>query len=268
MQSRNPVLRRATQQASGVDLGSPSVPTPSAEELDSIFGLRSAADGRLTVDDVIVKTGLCFVVLLVGAVAGWSFVVTMPWLLFAAAIAGFGLAMANIFMKKVNPVLVLAYSLAQGLMLGAVSYMYNDMALANNYHGIVQQAVVGTLVTFGVMLAMYKMNIIKVSSRTRRMFMVALMSYVVIGLISLVAAIFGVGGGLGFYGVGGFGIAICAIGAGLAAFSLVIDFDAIAQTVKIGAPEHESWRLAFGLLVTLIWLYLELLRLIALLSRR
>ena len=94
------------------------------------------------------------------------------------------------------------------------------------------------------------------------------MSYLGIGLVSFIAAIFGVGGGWGFYGVGALGLALCLIGVALAAFTLVLDFDAIQKGVEAGLPERESWRAAFGLMVTLVWLYLELLRFLAILNSR
>ena len=86
-------------------------------------------------------------------------------------------------------------------------------------------------------------------------------------LVSLVAALFGVGGGWGFYGVSGWGLLLCAAGVLLASFTLLLDFEAIKQGVAMELPEKESWRMAFGLMVTLIWLYLEFLRLLAIFSR-
>jgi uncharacterized YccA/Bax inhibitor family protein len=82
----------------------------------------------------------------------------------------------------------------------------------------------------------------------------------------LVAALFGVGGGWGFYGVGGIGLALCLFAVALAAFSLVLDFESIQQGIAYGLPERESWRMAFGLMVTLVWLYMEILRLLAILN--
>jgi uncharacterized YccA/Bax inhibitor family protein len=264
----NPALNRAAQEY-GVDLGqNRTATTPTTEVLNEMFNTPGAGTGRLTVDDVIVKTGICFVFLVAGAFIGWFATPTMPWLIFVSMLAGFALSLVNIFMKKINPILVIAYAFFQGIFLGAVSYMYNEAAVANQYPGIVQQAVIGTLVAFGTMLVLYKTGIIKVSARSRKIFLIALVSYALIGLASLISALFGFGGGWGFYGVGGLGIALCAIGVGLAAYSLVQDFDIINQVVAAGAPERESWRLAFGLLVTLIWLYLEILRLLAILNRR
>jgi uncharacterized YccA/Bax inhibitor family protein len=93
-----------------------------------------------------------------------------------------------------------------------------------------------------------------------------MISYGVIALASLVGALFGVGGGWGFYGVGGLGLLLCAAGVLLASFSLMLDFEAIKQGIAYGLPERESWRMGFGLLVTLVWLYLEILRMLAIIA--
>jgi uncharacterized YccA/Bax inhibitor family protein len=286
MQSRNPVLRHATEQATGqsatadgagfaydegrsayaqaAGAGVGAASTPTAEQLAGIYD--TPGTDRMTLDDVVVKTAISFVLVVVGAVVGWQTAPTMPWVWIGAMVVGLVLGLVNSFKKKVSPPLVLAYALVEGVFLGGISWAYNQMALANDYQGIVQQAVLGTLVAFGVMLFLYKTNIIKVNGRFMKMMMIALVSYGVIALASLVGAVFGVGGGWGFYGVGGLGIILCMVGVGLAAFSLALDFEAITQAVRYGAPEVESWRMAFGLLATLIWLYLELLRLLAILS--
>jgi uncharacterized YccA/Bax inhibitor family protein len=281
MESRNPVLRRFTEQEESGQAGfaydegrsayaaaaaGEAATAPTAEQLQGIYDTPGPGTGRLTLDDVIVKTGICFVILVIGAVAGWNLMDRMPLIVWGAALVGFVLAMVNVFKKQVSPPLILLYALVEGVFLGGISNWYNDLAAANNYPGIVQQAVLGTLVAFGVMLALYKSRIIKVNGTFAKMMMVAMVSYLVIGLASLVAAFFGVGQGWGFYGVGTIGIVLCVFGVGLAAFSLALDFESITQAINHGAPERESWRLAFGLLVTLIWLYLEILRLLAILS--
>ena len=284
MESRNPILRRATETATGERSGAgfaydegrsayaqaagnpAGTATPSVADLNSIYAAKGPGTGLLTMDDVVVKTGITFVLLLVGAVVGWRVAPSMPWLLWAAMLVGLGLGLANSFMRSVSPALVLAYAAVEGVFLGGISNAFNAMAESYGYQGIVQQAVIGTLVAFGTMLVLYKTGVIKVGARFRKMMMVALVSYLAIGLVSLVTALFGVGNGWGFYGVGTLGIVLCLVGVGLAAFSLVLDFDAIAQAVAHGAPERESWRMAFGLLATLIWLYLELLRLLAIIA--
>ena len=214
------------------------------------------------------KTAMSFAVLLAGALIGWQLTDDMPWLFFAAMIVGFGLAMVNVFKKQVSPPLVLAYALVQGVFLGGISYTYNLWVQSVNpeYTGLIGQAVMGTLVAFGVMLAVYQSKIIKVNGKFMKIMMVAMISYLVIALISLVAAMFGAGGGMGFYGMGGFGIALMLFAVALAAFSLLLDFEAIKQGIAMGLPEREAWRMSFGLMVTLVWLYLEILRLLAILA--
>jgi uncharacterized YccA/Bax inhibitor family protein len=182
-----------------------------------------------------------------------------------AALVGFGLAMVNIFKKQVSPALVLAYAGVEGIFLGGISRWY-DINFASGNGSLVLQAVTGTLVAFGVMLTLYKTGVIKVDGRFRKVMLVALVSYAVIAFASLIASFFNVGGGWGFYGVSGVGLLLCAAGVLLASLTLALDFDAIQQSIAAGLPERESWRLAFGLLVTLIWLYLEILRFLAILN--
>jgi uncharacterized YccA/Bax inhibitor family protein len=113
---------------------------------------------------------------------------------------------------------------------------------------------------------LYKSKIIKVNGKFKKVFMVAMVSYLVIAVASLISRFFGVGDGWGFYGVGTLGLLLCVAGVALASFSLVMDFEMITQSIAQGAPEKEAWRLAFGLAITLVWLYTELLRLIAIFS--
>jgi uncharacterized YccA/Bax inhibitor family protein len=245
----NPVLVRATGETLNPEVGG-ATPAP-------IIG------ARMTMDDVIVKTGMLFAILLVGAFVGWS----VPSLTFPALFVGLGLSLVNIFKKEVSPALVLAYGAAEGVFLGGISNLYSA-AYADTAPNLVSQAVTGTFVAFGTMLFLYKSGIIKVNGKFKKVFMVAMVSYLVIAVASLISSFFGVGSGWGFYGVGGLGLLLCVAGVGLAAFSLVMDFELITQTIAAGAPEKESWRMAFGLMVTLVWLYLELLRLLAILQGR
>ena len=222
---------------------------------------------RMSLDDVIVRTGISIAVLIPFALLGWFTAPTMPFLYFIAMFVGLGLGIANAVKKVVSPPLILAYAAAQGVFLGGISYAYDVWARGSGYEGLVSQAIIGTLVAFVVMLALYRSRLIKVDGRFMKVMMVAMVSYLVIAVLSFVSALFGVGGGWGFYGVGGLGMILCMIGVALAAFSLMIDFESITRGVQMGLPSRESWRMAFGLLVTLIWLYLEILRLLAILSR-
>ncbi|TAK68680.1 MAG: Bax inhibitor-1/YccA family protein [Actinomycetota bacterium] len=286
METRNPILSRMakpeqggagfaydegrsayTQAATGT--ATAATPAPSADDLRRMYtaGTPTGVGARVTLNDVIVKTGICFVLVVIGAVVGWNTADSMPLIWFGAAMIGLVLGLVNAFKRQVSPALVLLYALVQGVFLGGISYAYNDWVIRYaNYQGLVMQAVIGTLTAFGVMLLVYNTGLIKVDGKFAKVMVVAIISYAVIGLMSLVAAIFGVGGGFGFYGMGWLGVALCAVGVLLASFTLLLDFEAIKQGIAMGLPERESWRMSFGLLVTLIWLYLEILRMLAMIA--
>jgi uncharacterized YccA/Bax inhibitor family protein len=282
MQTRNPVLARIGQEPtssggsgfayqegrSAYQQAQPGVAATDYATQTRGTPPPVSVGARLTLNDVIVKTAISFGVLLVGAVIGWQLTPSVPWLFWVAMIVGLGLGLTSAFKKQVSPPLILAYALVQGVFLGGISWTYNEWVQTVNpeYTGLVGQAVVATFVVFGVMLALYQSRIVKVNGRFMKIMMVAMVSYLFIAIASLISAFFGVGGGWGFYGVGGLGIALMGFAVLLAAFSLMLDFEAIKQGVAMGLPERESWRMAFGLLVTLIWLYLEILRLLAILA--
>ena len=281
MQTRNPVLSRIGNTETGgsgyaYDEGrsaysqaTTGLATMDAAQANAGIHPGTGSPGRaVTLNDVITKTAVNLVILVALAIVGWQLTPSMPWLVWGALLVGLVLGLANAFMKQTKPPLVLLYAAVQGVFLGGISYWYDEMVQSVNpeYTGLISQAIIGTLVAFGVMLALYSGRIIKVNGRFARIMTIAIISYAVIALMSLVAALFGVGGGFGFYGVGTLGIILCAFGVLLAAFSLNLDFAAIEQGVKMGLPERESWRMSFGLLVTLVWLYLEILRLLAIVA--
>jgi uncharacterized YccA/Bax inhibitor family protein len=276
--SRNPVLNREfNDPARYATFGAQ---TADAGTLQQQYELPAVATGgsRMSIQDVVVKTAILFVILVPMAVVGWNVVESAPAVVWIAMLVGLGLGLANSFKRNVSPPLVMLYALVEGLFLGGISRWYddafgtgstkiNDAGQVVQGQNIVGQAVLGTLVAFGVMLALYGSGKLRATPRFQKMMMVAMLSYLGIAVVSLISSFFGVGEGWGFYGVGGLGILLCVAGVGLAAFSLVLDFDAIEKGAAYGLPERESWRASFGLLVTLIWLYLELLRLLAILNR-
>jgi len=269
MDSRNPVLNR---EFSAPQLATFHEPPPIAAQLQEMYDgpAGTSTTTRMTLDDVIVRSGILFVILIAGAFAGWQLVERAPFVVWICALVAFGLALAATFTREAKPGLILLYAVFEGLFLGGISRWY-DVTVAVNKGtptGIVTQAIIGTLVAFGVMLGLYASGVLRATPRFRKMMVVALVSYLGIALVSLVAALFGVGGGWGFYGVGTLGLLLCAAGVALASFTLVLDFDAIQKGVEAGLPERESWRAAFGLMVTLVWLYLELLRFLAILNSR
>ena len=268
----NPVLSKLTRPAksapqpipgSGVATGTLAPPTGQPISTQPVWTQPVADEPAVTMGDIMTKCFIVFGVCVVFAFVGWF----IPLLLIVGAIGALVLGIVNAVKRKVSPVLVLLYAVCSGLMLGSVSYMYDEYVVNPEYTGLVLQAVIGTMTAFGVMLVLYTTKIVKVTARFMRVFIGAMISYALIAFVSLIASFFGVGGGWGFYGVGGWGLLLCVFGVALACFSLMLDFEAISQAVKMGVPQREAWRLAFGLLITLVWLYLEILRLLAIVNR-
>lgn len=290
MATKNPVISRAekayaqpeTQSgatAPGQVSGGPgAVPGGSPAELNQIYNQDVRAGGStaaMTLHDVIMRSLITFSVLVIAAVVAWTVSVSNPAasmaLLWIGLIGGLVLGLVNAFKKQVSPILVLGYAVFEGLLVGAISYWYQSFGQQFGTGNIVAIAVVATLVVFAVMLALYTKRIIKVDGRFRKIMIVAIVSYIglslVAGLIWVIRMLTGGADGQMFlFGNGPIGIIISVLVVGLAAFTLCTDFDAIEQGIKYQVPERESWRMAFGLMVSLVWLYLEILRLLAILS--
>ncbi len=238
---------------------------PSAQQLDELYARSSATPeqmDRMTYENTIQKTVLAFVVLLATAAVGWF----IPALMIPAAIVGFVLALVNIFKKKPSPALILAYSAAQGLFVGGISGVFEQI-----YPGIVTQAVIGTFAVVGVTLALFASGKIRASKRATKIFLVAMVGYMVFSLINMGLMIFGVtddafglGSTPGPFGIP-WGVLIGVFVILLASYSLVLDFESIKTGVQRGAPAVWGWQAAFGIMVTVIWLYLEILRMLAIL---
>lgn len=237
---------------------------PSAQQLDELYA-RSAATpddmGRMTYENTIQKTVGAFAVLLVFAAVGWF----VPGLWIIGGIVGFVLALVNIFKKEPSPALILAYAGAQGLFVGGISAFYQS-----RWEGIVVQAVVATLVVVGVTLALFASGKIRASKRATQIFLVAMIGYAVFSLVNFGLMAFGVTSSMfglrdvTFLGMPlGFWLGILVVL--MAAYSLVLDFDSVKTGVERGAPAKYGWTAAFGIMVTVIWLYLEILRLLAIL---
>jgi uncharacterized YccA/Bax inhibitor family protein len=273
MQSKNPMFRDIEKQPGfayneGVNAYQQAAAGTATldQQTAPVAGIPTA--GRpMTIDDVVIRTGMAFVVLLVGAGIGWVLTPSMPWLPFVAMLVGLGLFFFGAFRKVPKAGIVLSYSAVEGVFLGGISMFYQDYVdQVGNGTNIIAQAVLGTFVAFAVMLLLYRTRIIRVNGTFMKVMLVAMVSYLVIALASFVSALFGVGGGWGFYGVGGLGLLLCVAGVALAAFSLNLDFAAIEQAVDEGAAEVFAWRMTLGLVVTLVWLYLEILRFLAILN--
>ena len=244
-----------------------AVQAASASELQDMYNRPAAgvqqAD-RMTVEDTVMKSAVAFGVLVVGALAGWFLGATMPALVFGAAILGFILAMVNIFKKEPSAPLILAYAAAQGVFVGGISYIFEQSA-----PGIVVQAVLATLTVVGVTLALFASGKVRASARATKVFLVAMVGYLAFSLINMVLMFTGVNdNAFGLRSEPSFifgipwGIIIGVFVVLLAAYSLVLDFDSIKTGVQRGAPRIFAWQAAFGIMVTVVWLYLEILRII------
>jgi uncharacterized YccA/Bax inhibitor family protein len=236
----------------------------SVEELDELYGRPSATSvetDRMSYNDVVVKTLITFGVLIAGAVVGW----TIPILMIPGFVVGLVLALVNIFKKNPSRGLILAYAGFQGLFVGGLSAMFNTM-----WDGIVTQAIWGTLAVVGVTLFLFLSGKVRSSARATKIFLVAMVGYLVFSLTNFGLMIFGVTDamfGLRSYEIFGIplGFFLGILVVLLAAYSLVLDFESIKAGVESGAPAKFGWQAAFGIVVTVVWLYIEILRLLAIL---
>lgn len=233
-----------------------------SQQLQDLYSRPAAGPvdtGRMTYDDVIMKTLGCLALVLIGAAVGWM----IPILMFPGMIIGLVLGLVNSFKKQPSPALILAYAGAEGLFIGGLSGVLDAM-----YPGIALQAVIGSLSVFGVTLLLFRNGKVRATPKAMRFFMIAMIGYVVFSLINLGLMVFGVVDdpwGLRSVEIFGIplGVLIGLLAVGLAAFSLIMDFTAIEEGVRNGAPQRYSWTAAFGLTVTLVWLYVEIIRLLA-----
>jgi uncharacterized YccA/Bax inhibitor family protein len=253
--------------ASGTNRGAGPQDSLNSTQLQDLYNQPSAGPvqmRRVTLDDVVMKTLGLFSIVVIFAAASWFAVagnsaLSLP-LVLGGMLGGLAIGLVIAFKKTISVPLILLYSALEGLLVGAISSMFNSNPA---YQGLVTTAVIATVCTFAGMLLGYKTGLIKVTDKSRRIFGMAIMGYLLFGLVNLVAAFMGVGSGFGFGGAGPIGIAISVLGVGLASYSLAIDFDSVSRAVNAQLPERYSWLLAHGFIVTLVWLYLEFLRLLA-----
>jgi uncharacterized YccA/Bax inhibitor family protein len=240
------------------------------EQLQQMYNQPAAgpADiGRMTYDDVIVKTAACLAVVVAGAAVTLSVGLSLAYMLMiVGALGGFVLALVNTFKKQPSPALILAYAGLEGLFLGGLTRILDGM-----FPGVGLQAVIGTLSVFAVTLVLFKSGKVRATPKAMRFFMIALIGYAVFSLVNMVmmwtGAVqepFGLRTSFEIFGIP-LGVFIGILAIGLAAFSLIMDFTSIEAGVRSGAPQRFSWTAAFGLTVTLVWLYVEIIRLLAIL---
>lgn len=248
--------------AGGSAYGTPAM---SAADLQSMYDAPAAGPlqtQRMTMDDVIVKCAVVFGALFVAA--GTTFFLlpetTAAALALPGLIVGLVLGLVISFKQSTNPALIISYAVAEGLFLGAISRFFDAQ-----YDGIVAQAILGTLAAAGAMLFVFSTGRLRATGKFTKVLLTASLAYLGIALVNLVLRLTGVLDGWGFYGAGPLGLLLCAAGVALASFFLILDFDFIQRGIANGAPARYSWFAAAGLLMTLVWLYIEVLRLLAIL---
>ena len=247
--SHNPIFNQAM--STGV-----AVARTEQSAVDAEFA-KITSSAKMTIEGTAGKVFGMFLVLLATAGVTWFFQLTA--LLFPAMIVGLGLGLWAAFGKKVRPGVIIGYAAVQGVFLGSITLIFETM-----YPGIAQQAVLATLCTAGAMFAAYRFGWIKVNARFTRVMTFALIGYLAFAGINLLGSLFT--NSSGAYG-SSFGWLIALAGVGLAAFTLNLDFEAITVGSREGLPIENEWRAAFGLVASLIWLYVEILRLLSIFNR-
>ena len=245
--SHNPVMNRML----------PAKIQQNQAEVDAQFD-SIVSSQKMTVGGTAIKIAGLFTLLLAGAFIAWN-VPTVQALWLPSVFVAFGLAMWITFSKKIRPAAVIAYAVIEGIFIGAISFFFESQ-----YEGIVMNAVIGTLTTAGAMFTAYSMGWVKVNARFTRVMTFALIGYAGFAVVNLLVGLFTNSSGI--YGTG-FGWLAGLVGVGLAAFTLNLDFEDIAQGAAQGLPREVEWKAAFGLLVTMVWLYLEILRLLSIFNR-
>ncbi|HEY8302230.1 MAG TPA: Bax inhibitor-1/YccA family protein [Jatrophihabitans sp.] len=253
--AENPVIRRFAA----------SVATPSAIDLQKQYEQPAYIGARpnqrfMTLDDVVQRTGAMLLTILAAGAVAW--VITgdtlqhaMP-LLLVGLMGGLGLGLYMSFTGKANAVLCLAYSVCEGLLLGAIS-----KAFETRWHGIVIQAITGTVMVAVGMLFVYKIGAIRVTPRLTRIVIGATIGVFGLMIVNMVAYLFS-DTGLGLRSGGPLAILFSLVCIVIAAMNLVIDFDVIERGIRNGADQKYAWYASFGITVTLVWLYIEILRLL------
>jgi uncharacterized YccA/Bax inhibitor family protein len=224
-----------------------------------------AADRPMTVDDVVIKTGLSLGTALVTGVlaAIWAIgranagaMGSITGVMIVAMLVGLVLSLVMIFRQKPSGAMTLLYSAAEGVFLGAISGLFEMI-----YPGIALQAILGTAGVFVAMLVVYRTGAVKVTPRLTRWIVGATAGAVILMLLNLVLGMFGVN--MGLRDGGALAIVFSLVVIGIAAFNFLLDFDMADRMIRAGMPSRWAWFAAFGLMTTMVWLYLEILRLLS-----
>ena len=274
---QNPAFRNPAFQNDAQGAGT----AVSAERLQEMYeqpAYQRPDTEPMTIQDSLVKSTLAFVILIAGAVVGWIAVAAMlqnattttpaMGVFIGAGLVALVLGFVNVFKREPSPALILVFAAAQGVLVGGISQFYEIMQ-----PGIVFQAVLATLVVVGVTLALFASGKVRASKKATKVFLIVMVAYLAFSLINVVLMLtgavddpWGLRGTVSIFGIP-LGVVLGILAVLLGAYSLVLDFDFIQRGVRSGAPRKYGWTAAFGIMVTVVWLYLEILRLIAIARR-
>ena len=269
-ETSNPVLRSLPKQPGGYAQFGTGIAgaTQVGYQADPYAPTQAGVSRPLTIDDVVTKTGVTLGVLSVAAVISYFLVsanlgLAMPFTL-VGSLGGLALVLIATFGRKQdNPAIVLSYAALEGVFLGAISFVMANMYVSGVSAGaLIGQAVLGTIGVFFGMLVVYKTGAIRVTPKFTRFLVASMVGVLVLMLGNLVIGLFSHGAGPLRDG-GTLAIIFSLVCIGIAAFSFLLDFDSADQMIRAGAPEKAAWGIALGLTVTLVWLYLEILRLLS-----
>lgn len=270
-ETSNPIFRSLSKQQGGYAQFGPGPTQPQGYPAAPYAPYQETRASRpLTIDDVVTKTGITLAVLT--AVAAVSYFMVSANLALAApltfigAFGGLALVMIATFGRKQdNPAIVLSYAVLEGMTLGAVSFLFANFQVGRGASAgaLIFEAILGTLGVFFGMLVVYKTGAIRVTPKFTRMMVAAMFGVLALMIGNAVVGIFNHGEGMGLRNGSGLAIIFSLVCIGIAAFSFLIDFDSADQMIRAGAPDKAAWGIALGLTVTLVWLYLEILRLLS-----
>lgn len=261
---RNPALNGKTMSPGELNkmYNLPSATVQAAQATQQQAPTSTGSSDPMTYEDTIHKTALLLVITIGLAVVGWM----MPILMWPGMIIGLVLGLINIFKKQPNVALIVGYAAAQGLFLGGISGLLNA-----SFPGIVTQAVIGTFSVFGATLLLFRSGKVRTSPKMTKIVLIAMGGYLVFSLLNVGLMVTGVSSdpwglrtGVEIFGIP-LGLLLGAVAVMLAAYCLVMDFEFVKNGVEARVPRKYGWSAAFGIMVTLIWLYTEILRMLAIL---
>ena len=231
---------------------------------EEVYAPAGWDESVMTVSGTVMKAFFFTAILIVGAVMGWSFVepdasgaIVWPWWSWWLSLGAFVMALITIMNPHLAAVTGLIYSLLQGMVMGALSAIY-DAA----WNGIVLQAVIVTIAIMVAVLVLYLLGVLRATRRFTKMVIIGTAGVALLYLFAFIMALFGVDAAFWSKPTSA-GLFWTLVVVALAALNFVLDFDSIERYVAAGAPKQLEWHAAFGVILTLVWLYLEVLRMIA-----